>query len=252
MDGLIVKAMKTWDMAGPGDRILLGASGGKDSAIMARDLALKRDQGRLDVELVAMHVRNDFTPDTLTDRLASEYAGWNIPLVIRDVAVAGRLKPGRTLNCYWCSTQRRTELIRYALADGFTSIALGHHLDDVLETLFMNMLHKAELSTMPPVVRYRKYPLRVIRPLYLVEEKQIVALAAGLGILSATCSCGYNDHSQRDAVRTRIEAMTGGSSDLKRNLLESLRHINDEYLPPPDGLPEGTPRGLPAGTPGAD
>ncbi len=231
VDGLIVKALKTWDLVKPGERVLIGASGGKDSAILARALALMKKQGRLDAELVGLHIRNDFTPDALSARLAAEYEGWGVPLVVKDVAVEGRLKPGRKLNCYWCSTQRRTELIRYAMAEGFSAVALGHHLDDVLETLFMNMMRKGELSTMPPVVNYRKYPLRVIRPLYLVEEKQIVELATSLGLISATCSCGYNDHSERDRTRGRIEALTGGSSDVKRNILESLRHVNSEYLP---------------------
>jgi len=231
VDGLIVKALKTWDMINPGERILLGASGGKDSAILARDLALKKRQGRLDAELVGLHLRNDFTPDTLTERLAEEYAGWGVPLVVKDVAVEGRLKPGRKMNCYWCSTQRRTELIRYAISEGFSSVALGHHLDDVLETLFMNMMQKGELSTMPPVVQYHKYPLRIIRPLYLVEERQIIELATNLGIITATCTCGYNDHSARKHTRERIEALTGGNPDAKRAILESLRHVNSEYLP---------------------
>ncbi len=231
VDGLIVKALKTWNLVRPGERILIGASGGKDSAIMARDLALKKQQGRLDAEIVGLHIRNDFSPHELSERLSEEYKAWGIPLVIKDVAVEGRLKPGRKMNCYWCSTQRRTEMIRYAMAGGFTAVALGHHLDDVLETLFMNMMGKGELSTMPPVVNYRKYPLRIIRPLYLVEEKQIIELATSLGLISATCTCGYNDHSARDSTRERVEALTGGSSDLKRNILESLRHINAEYLP---------------------
>ena len=231
VDGLIVKALKTWDMVRPGERILLGASGGKDSAILARDLALKRSQGRLDADLCALHIRNDFSPDAMSARLAEEYAAWGIPLVTIDVAVIGRLKPGRKMNCYWCSTQRRTELFRYAMEHGYTAVALGHHLDDVLETLFMNMMRKAELSTMPPVVQYRKYPVRVIRPLYLVEERQILELAGELGILATTCTCGYNDRSERDRVRDRVEALTSGSSQAKRNLLESLRHISPEYLP---------------------
>lgn len=231
VDGLVVKALKTWDMIRPGDRVLVGASGGKDSAVLMRDLALKKRQGRLDADVVGLHIRNDFSPHALSERLKAEYADWGVPLVVKDVAVEGRLKPGRRMNCYWCSTQRRTELIRYAMAEGFTAVALGHHLDDVLETLFMNMMRKGELSTMPPVVEYRKYPLRIIRPLYLVEEKQVVELATKLGFVASTCTCGYNDHSERDRTRERIEALTGGSSDVKRNILESLRHVNAEYLP---------------------
>jgi tRNA(Ile)-lysidine synthase TilS/MesJ len=167
----------------------------------------------------------------MAERLAGEYEAWGLPLVTIDVAVMARLKPGRRMNCYWCSTQRRTELIRYAMEHGYSAVALGHHLDDVLETLFMNMLRKSELSTMPPVVKYRKYPLKIIRPLYLVEERQIVELADCLGILASSCTCGYNDHSERDRVRDRVEALTGGSSQAKRNILESLRNINAEYLP---------------------
>ncbi len=244
VDGLVVKALKTWNMLEPGDRVLIAASGGKDSAVMARDLSLKLSQGRLvgaaksdgaadsgGIELGALHIRNDFSPLGMTDRLRDEYEAWGLPLALVDVAVEGRLKPGRRMNCYWCSTQRRTELIRYALANGYTAIALGHHLDDVLETLFMNMMGKAELSTMPPVVRYRKYPLKVIRPLYLVEERQIIELASSLGLLSETCSCGYNERSARDETRRRVEALTGGSADAKRSILESLRHVNAEYLP---------------------
>ena len=71
----------------------------------------------------------------------------------------------------------------------------------------------------------------LFRKPYLVEERQVVELAEALGLASATCSCGYNDRSERDRVRDRVEALTGGSSRAKRNLLESLRHINAEYLP---------------------
>jgi len=231
VDGLIVKALRTWNLVRPGERILIGASGGKDSAVMARALALMKRQGRLDAELVGLHIRNDFSPHELSERLAAEYEDWGIPLAVKEVAVEGRLKPGRKMNCYWCSTQRRTELIRFAMAEGFTAVALGHHLDDVLETLFMNMMRKGELSTMTPVLNYRKYPLRIIRPLYLVEEKQIIELATSLRLISATCTCGYNDRSARDSTRERVEALTGGSSDVKRTILESLRHVNAEYLP---------------------
>ncbi|MBU0936578.1 MAG: tRNA 2-thiocytidine biosynthesis TtcA family protein [Spirochaetes bacterium] len=200
IDGLVVKALKTWNMVQRGERILIGASGGKDSAILAYDLAKKKRQGRLNAELLALHVRNDFAPHALSPRLRSLYDQWGIPLATIDVAVEGRLKPGRQMNCYWCSTQRRTELIRYALEHEFTAVALGHHLDDVLETLFMNMMDKAQLSTMPPLLHYNKYPLKIIRPLYLVEEDQLLQFGRQLGLVSADGPYKLSKNSQIDQV----------------------------------------------------
>jgi len=230
VDGLITKALKTWNMVEPGDRILVAASGGKDSSIMAMDLAQKQSQGRLHAELAAMHIRSDFA-DSMSDRLLAEYESWGLKLKSLDVAVEGRLKDGRKMNCYWCSMQRRTELIRYAMDNGYNCLALGHHLDDVLETLFMNMMDKGVLSTMPPVMKYIKYPVKIIRPLYLVEERQIIQLAGLLGLDAISCSCNYNDNSARDKTRERIELLTKGSGKAKRAILKSLSNINFGYLP---------------------
>jgi tRNA 2-thiocytidine biosynthesis protein TtcA len=146
------------------------------------------------------------------------------------VPVIGRLKPGKTMNCYWCSTQRRTELIKYATEHGFNKIALGHHLDDIIETLFMNMMLKSEISTMPPVMAYEKYPVTIIRPLALVEERQILAFAEEKGFGRAVCTCPYGRNSKRRDIRKRIEALTGGSGDTKRNIFESMKHVKDGYL----------------------
>lgn len=230
VDGLITKAIKTWNMVEDGDRILIAASGGKDSSVMARDLILKQKQGRLPAKLGALHIHSDFSP-AMSDAMHQKYKDWGLEPEALYVPIEGRLKEGRKMNCYWCSMQRRTELIRYAIDKGYNCIALGHHLDDVLETLFMNMMHKAVLSTMPPKMQYIKYPLKIIRPLYLVEEKQIIKLASLLGLDSMTCTCNYNDNSARDEAGTRIELLTQGSSDAKRAILKSLSNIKPDYLP---------------------
>jgi tRNA 2-thiocytidine biosynthesis protein TtcA len=126
------------------------------------------------------------------------------------------------MNCYWCSTQRRTELIRYALEKGFNKIALGHHLDDIIETFFMNMMNKGKLSAMPMYLAYRKYPLSLIRPLGYLEERQIIACAAEQDFLSVTCSCPYGINSGRREMRDRITGFTGNSGAVKRRILASL------------------------------
>jgi tRNA 2-thiocytidine biosynthesis protein TtcA len=83
---------------------------------------------------------------------------------------------------------------------------------------------------MPPIVRYTKYPLAVIRPLALCEERQIIAFAQEKGFSSVTCTCGFDGASRRKEVRAKLEALTGGSGELKRNIFRSMSNVNTEYL----------------------
>jgi tRNA 2-thiocytidine biosynthesis protein TtcA len=214
-----------------GDRVLIAVSGGKDSTSLAYDLAAKRRWWPVRYELRAIHIATDFCSCCKKAALFDLLASWNIEAVSVDVPVIGRLKPGFSMNCYWCSTQRRTELIRYAMAEGYNKIALGHHLDDIVETLMMNMLHKAQISTMLPTLRYDKYPVSIIRPLALCEERQVIAFAEEKGFRSAVCTCPYGRESKRREVRAKIAELTGGSAKLKRNLFDSMSNVNAEYLP---------------------
>ncbi len=223
-------ALRRYGMIEEGDRILIGASGGKDSTALAYDLASKCRWWPARFEILALRIETDVGEPQDLSALESLFGEWGVPYDKVFVPVRERIKAGEKMNCYWCSTQRRTELIRYALERGFTKIALGHHLDDIVETLLMNMLHKGEFSTMPPVVRYRKYPLSVIRPLALCEERQVVAFAREKGFAGVTCTCGFDGASRRKEVRRKIAELTGGSSEQKRNLFASMSRVNEEYL----------------------
>ena len=135
------------------------------------------------------------------------------------------------MSCYWCSQQRRNELVHFAVKHGYNKLALGHHLDDILETLLMNMLTKAELSTMPPRLDYKKYPLSLIRPLCYADVETIKEHAKEAGYISTTCTCMYQDNSGRKDARARLEALTRGGSHAKERMLNALRNVNKEYLP---------------------
>ncbi|MDR1787272.1 MAG: tRNA 2-thiocytidine biosynthesis TtcA family protein [Treponema sp.] len=219
---LCAKAVLEHGLIEKGDRILVACSGGKDSTVLAWALATLKQELRLPYELAALHISTDFCACCKKGVLAARLAEWGIPFNDIDVPVIGRLKPGRRMNCYWCSTQRRTELLRYAIAGGFNKIALGHHLDDIIETFFMNLLGKGELRAMPLLLRYQKYPVTLIRPLGGIEERQIISCADELDILKAACTCPFGLRSKRRVIRERIASLTGGSGAEKRRILRAL------------------------------
>jgi tRNA 2-thiocytidine biosynthesis protein TtcA len=227
---LAEKAVREYGLIESGDRILVAASGGKDSTAMAYILQALRPVLKIDYELVAVHIASDFDVSFGKSGIADTIRGWGIPLEEVAVPVLGRLKPGRTMNCYWCSMQRRTELLRLAMEKGFNKIALGHHLDDILETFFMNMMQKGELSTMPVRLSYSKYPVTLIRPLALAEERQIIEFARSAGFSSFTCSCEYGKASKRREARAKIAALTGGSGTVKRRIFDSFSRVKADYL----------------------
>lgn len=227
---VIDKAVFDYRLIEEGDKILIGASGGKDSTALVEYFADRKRQGRENFTFTALHVETEITPP-LNSGLLSLFREWGVTPVSLHADVLGRLKPGRSMNCWWCSTQRRTELNNYAIEHGYNKIALGHHLDDILETLLMNMLSKGELSTMPPRLKYDKYPVTVIRPLCLADVDTIIAHAEKAAYISETCTCAYQDNSGRKKARSRLQALTGGNPAEKQRLFQSLRNVKPLYLP---------------------
>ena len=231
---LIDKAIFDYKMLPKGCKILIGASGGKDSTLLVEYFAnrMRRFSSKetADFSFSAIYFQTDFAPP-FNSELKKLFAKWGVDFIEKKVDVLGRLKPGRKMSCYWCSTQRRTELIRYALGNGYDAIALGHHLDDILETLLMNMLGAGKLTAMPPVLQYEKYPLKVLRPLCYAPVRQIVEYADASGWQKITCTCDYQDNSKRKEMRSRLEQLTAGDEQSKIRMFTALKNINPTYLP---------------------
>jgi tRNA 2-thiocytidine biosynthesis protein TtcA len=227
---LAARAALERNLINKGDRVLIAVSGGKDSTVLAWALSRLRRSLKIDYELGALHISSDFCSCCKKSILSRRLEEWGIPFTDLFVPVIGRLKEGEKMNCYWCSTQRRTELLKYAVKQGYNKIALGHHLDDIIETFFMNLTGKGELSTMPMILAYRKYPVSLIRPLGYIEEQQIIACAGELGILKAACTCPYGLHSKRREVRRGLAEFTGNSGAVKRRILRALSSGAEDLL----------------------
>ena len=227
---LTVKATMERALIQDGDRVLIAASGGKDSTVLAWALSAVRPALKIDYDLAALHISTDFCACCKKSVLSRRLDEWGVPFNDLFVPIVGRLKEGEKMNCYWCSTQRRTELLKYAVENGFNKIALGHHLDDIVETFFMNLCNKGSMTTMPILLKYRKYPVSLVRPLAYLEERQIVECADSLDILSAVCTCPYGVNSKRRDIRRRIADFTGSSGAVKRRILNALASGDRDLL----------------------
>lgn len=226
---IIDRAVYEYKLIEPGDNILVGASGGKDSTALLEYFAYRKKQGRENFNFTALHVQSDIS-GALDQDLIHLFKTWGVDLRVVQISVLERLKPDKKMNCWWCSTQRRTELNNYALANGFNKIALGHHMDDILETLLMNALTKAELSTMPVSLKYNKYPITIIRPLCFATVDNIISHAKEAGYISSTCTCNYQDNSTRKEARKRLALLTNNNAKEKQHLFMALRNVKLDYL----------------------
>lgn len=226
----ITKAMYDFNLLEKDDRLLVAVSGGKDSTTMLQELASRLGKADPVYQLEAIYIQADFADQTPRLFLETQCQKLSVPFHYLSVAVEKRLKENRELNCYWCSTQRRTELIQFAIKNNFNKIALGHHLDDIIETLLMNMVYKGEFSGMPPKVNYEKYPVSIIRPLCYCEENEIQDYSKESGFAQYTCTCHFAKNSYRKRIRKEIESLTQSNSTLKQNVFKSMKNIKMDYL----------------------
>jgi len=231
IDKKINQAILRYKMIEDGDKVLLAVSGGKDSMTLAHLLGKKAGTGfHIKFDIHAVHVRTDFSNSVEQTGFEKYLSDRDIPLTIIDVPVLSRLRPGKKMNCYWCSSQRRMELMKFASENGYNKIALGHHMDDILETFFMNMSYKGELSTMLPVLKYDNYPQTVIRPMALIKEKEIINFADRSGLSKITCTCNFDTQSKRKEMRTVINFMAEKDESIRDNLYKALSNPNPRYM----------------------
>lgn len=221
---LVTKAVIENNLISNGDRLLVAVSGGKDSTVLAMLLSAIRPALKVNYEVSAVHISTDFCNCCKKSLLAKNLESWKINFEDIFVPVIGRLKDGEKMNCYWCSTQRRTELISYAVKNNFNKIALGHHLDDIIETFFMNVTSAGKLSGMSISLQYRKYPITLIRPLAYLEERQVIACADENSLLKTACTCPYGLNSKRKDMRKKIADFSGGSSAVKRRIFNAFNN----------------------------
>ena len=179
--GDVYKRQVRYGLIEEGDKILVGLSGGKDSMALLELLARRSRIYKPKFSVVAVHVvMTNIAYESDMDYLRTYAEGLGVPFVRYetsfDTSTDNRKSP-----CFLCSWNRRKALFTVAKKQGCNKIALGHHMDDILETLLMNMTFQGAFSTMPPRLVMRKFDMTIIRPMCLVHESELMEMAVFRG-----------------------------------------------------------------------
>lgn len=215
-----VKAFVTYHLLEDGDHVLVGLSGGKDSLCLLEMLGKRAriDQPRFRVE--AIHVRmENISYETSTDYLEQFCKALDVPLHI----VTTRFEPSeQKLPCFLCSWYRRKAVFNLAQELGCNKIALGHHQDDLLHTCLMNQFYQGRFDTMPALLKMRKMPLSIIRPLCMVEENDIRRYAELRGYEKQVKLCPYETASHRDDMRQLFDQIQQMNPEARHSLWNAI------------------------------
>lgn len=228
----INKTIEKYRLIENGDKILLGLSGGKDSLVLLKALAWKKKHSQLDFLVTAIYIDILNIPyDADIEYLKSFCLANKMEFIHEKVTDDIDLKNSTKNPCFLCSWDRRKHLFSIAKTRKFNKLALGHHLDDAIETLLMNMMYQANISALPPVLKMFKGSLTVIRPLIETKESLIEQFAKDQNFQPMVKTCPYEKVSSRQFVRDILAQMEDNYDRAKNNIFISMTHIDKEYLP---------------------
>ncbi|MDR2880553.1 MAG: tRNA 2-thiocytidine(32) synthetase TtcA [Azoarcus sp.] len=246
----IGKAIGDYNMIGAGDTVMVCVSGGKDSYTLLSCLLALRERAPVDFRIVAMNL-NQRQPGFPEDVLPAyfEKIGVEYRIVTEDTysIVKDKIPEGKT-TCSLCSRLRRGIIYRVAREIGATRIALGHHRDDTLETLFLNMFFGGKIKAMPPKLRSDDGQHIVIRPLAYCSEEDIARYARAKAFPIIPCNlCGSQENAQRQQIKAMLQEWEKSHPGRIESLFTSLRnvvpsHLGDSSLFDFAGLEPTTPK----------
>ena len=202
------RAIEDFNMIEEGDKVMVCVSGGKDSLTMLDILMSLQRHAPINFELVAVNLdqkQPDFPEHVLPEYFSS--LGVDYKILEEDTySLVKEMVPAGKTYCGWCSRFRRGILYKYAKQNGFTKIALGHHRDDMLRTLFLNLFYGGKMKSMPPKLLSDDKQNIVIRPLAYCKEKDIerYALLAEMPIIPCNL-CGSQDNLQRQVIKEMLQ-----------------------------------------------
>ena len=240
-----IKAMATYHLIEDDDQILVGLSGGKDSLLLLELLAKRSRISHPRFKVEALHVRMDnIHYETDTSYLQQFCDDLGVTLHVRTTSFevfneetenneiinlqspTSKLKRKQKQPCFLCSWNRRKQMFNLAQELGCNKIALGHHQDDLLHTALMNLSFQGRFDTMPALLRMRKMPLSIIRPLCMIEEKDIKTYAALQGYQKQKKLCPYETNSHRADIKEIYDAIERMNPEARYSIWNALNTDN--------------------------
>jgi len=222
------RAIMDYKMLADGDKVGVAVSGGKDSLALLRLLLERKAFVPIKYEVIALHIDMGF-PKSISAKLEKYFRKLKVEYQIIKSDVLKRTEKTR-INCFWCSWNRRKELFIAADKLGCTKIALGHHMDDIIETILLNLFFQGEISSMAPKQELFKGKITIIRPLAYVEEYLIERFAKQAKLGHDSCICPHSLVSNRSRVGRIIRDLEKVCPDVKKNIFRSLKRIKKDYL----------------------
>jgi tRNA 2-thiocytidine biosynthesis protein TtcA len=231
--GQVGKAIVDYRMIENGDRVMVCVSGGKDSYTLLDLLLSLQQRAPVSFEVIAVNLdqkQPGFPEHVLPQYLQQLGVAYRIVEEDTYSVVTRVIGAGKTM-CGLCSRLRRGILYRVASELGATKVALGHHRDDIVETLFLNMFYGARLKAMPPKLLSDDGEHVVIRPLAYCPEKDIARYARGRGFPIIPCKlCGSQDNMKRREVKAMLAAWENEDPGRTDRLFRSLQHVTPSHL----------------------
>ena len=223
---LFGKALRKYGLVVDGDYILAGLSGGKDSMALLRLLALRSRIFKPRFRVEAAFVRMTNIPYQNDETYLQEYAeSLGVKLHIVETSF-DESTDHRHTPCFLCSWNRRKALFNLAQELGCNKIALGHNLDDLMQTALMNMTFVGRFETMNPLLQMNRMPIAIIRPLYLIREADVEEYAQRQGFRKQLKNCPFENDSHRHNMKSIIAQLEQMNPEFSYSLLRAL-HLQD-------------------------
>lgn len=229
------KAVNTYELIKPGDHIAVCISGGKDSMLMAKLFQELLKHGKANFELVFLVMNPGYNEDNW--KIIQDNAKvLGIPLTVFETQIFDTVADIDKNPCYLCARMRRGYLYSHAKELGCNKIALGHHFDDVIETILMGMFYGGKVETMMPKLHSQNFEgMELIRPMYLIKEDDIIAWRDynQLNFIQCACrftencvSCGGGRGSKRDEMKELIKEFRKQGDIIEKNIFRSVHNVN--------------------------